>query len=629
MAQVQAQISFDTIAAKPEYQSAPSEVQRDVALRFFEDNYASKPEYQQAAPEVQEDARQRFFADYKVPDIQPAHSTPYTPPEPVQFQESATPMQGLSNLGGAIGGGLMGAGQALANPQTYQQIGQDIGNAYQTQQQAPANLQGFVEKVVMGTPTGLLPGALQGVRDFGQGILSLPSDIENAYQGRKVSSPRWQLPEVLPDLRAKYPVTSFIGEQLPYAIPITKAAQASKLPQFLKAAAEGAVVGGLVDPRQAGLQGRVGNAALGAAIPTALGAAGSAAGRMLKGRKQPINLSQVEEMVHVQEAQAKLQNRAATQNPKTEPEGTTGQAGIKQQGPKVVGGFVISSKGTREFGQFIVPGLPKGAILFAEGMPGKTGFGYKHIATSPDKLKRIIKAGFVNADGSADIVGFVEHVSTNFNKVIDEGNGKYMLVVEPDIYIEVVKPITEGNQTFYSITTAYPNTPNNITRGLKERGWEVVWEGRQASSQAGLPDGPPSASAAKKTGPTETGARDQTTNSHASTPKSEIKPSRDTMSVNETRQDSVPVRGENSPDNTATRGRAEEEAVSSASTASEAQALREKADRFALARTDSEKNALAAEIYTMAQGKTREDFRRSLEHLPQDIIDDLGRRLGC
>lgn len=65
----QGSVSFDDITAKPEYQAAPSAVQRDVALRYFNDHYASKKEYKAAAPEVQQDAQRRFFSDYKVPEL--------------------------------------------------------------------------------------------------------------------------------------------------------------------------------------------------------------------------------------------------------------------------------------------------------------------------------------------------------------------------------------------------------------------------------------------------------------------------------------------------------------------------------------------------------------------------------
>jgi len=77
MVALQGQVSFDAIAAKPEFQTAPPDVQQDVADRYFNDNIAAKPEFQKATPEVQADVRTRFFSDYKLAPVE-------TLPEPKQ-----------------------------------------------------------------------------------------------------------------------------------------------------------------------------------------------------------------------------------------------------------------------------------------------------------------------------------------------------------------------------------------------------------------------------------------------------------------------------------------------------------------------------------------------------------------
>lgn len=184
------------------------------------------------------------------------------------------------------------------------------------------------------------------------------------------------------------------------------------------------------------------------------------------------------------------------------------------KGPEITikDGFVLTKSGNKVFGRVHKEmGLPEGELRLEDGIPGKDGYGYQHILSDTSKLKRIIKAGFVNADGSADVVGFIEHVGNNFNKVIDEGNGKYMLVVEPDVYIKVVKHIEKNGEKFYGVTTGYPNRASNITTGLKDKGWKTVWEGRNPSSTQSSPSvAPVSDASAKGSGQPAPGARSQT-----------------------------------------------------------------------------------------------------------------------
>lgn len=354
---IQGGISYsDYLQQNPTLAQEPSEIQAKVALEFFNKRMSAQPGFNEEPPEVKEQAYQQFRAKYNVPDIKPARGALPQAPQPTAVADpGVNPIEGLKNIANTFGQGLAGFGQAAFNPQTYQQLGQDAGKAIQTELQTrstpPQGLQGFIEKAVMGTPTGLLPGALQGARDLVQGGLSLPADLANAYQGQNVYEPAARLPEVLPELRKRYPVTSFIGEQVPYSIPLTRAAQATRAPQFGRALAEGTGIGAVIDPRESGLQGRVTNAAFGSAIPTALGVAGRALNRIkVSPKERPIGVSRIREKQNVQEAQTKQQNRreSATegsekQQPQTTPTGEQREKAVVQQKP--VGGTIPSREG--------------------------------------------------------------------------------------------------------------------------------------------------------------------------------------------------------------------------------------------------------------------------------------------
>lgn len=199
--------------------------------------------------------------------------TPQAPQQP----QAITPQQGLQNLFGSYQQGVNNFGNAVLNPQTYTGLAQQAGNAVQTELQnrmaPPKDLGDAVFKGFNSTPLALAPGALNSIRDLGQGALSLPADIVNAYEGKQVYQPAVQLPEVFNDIRSQYPVSSFIGEQLPFAVPFGEAAQAGKAGSLLKSIGEGAAIGALNNPQGGGLPGRISNAAMGATVPAALGVA--------------------------------------------------------------------------------------------------------------------------------------------------------------------------------------------------------------------------------------------------------------------------------------------------------------------------------------------------------------------
>ena len=60
-----------------------------------------------------------------------------------------------------------------------------------------------------------------------------------------------------------------------------------------------------------------------------------------------------------------------------------------------------------------------------------------------------------------------------------------------------------------------------------------------------------------------------------------------------------------------------------------AQKIQKAVQDFGRSKLDSERTALATEIYSMAQEVDRDVFTQSLKGIPQDVIDDLGARLGC
>lgn len=515
------------------------------------------------------------------------------------LNQGVTPWQGIQNLGGSIVEGLGNFGQAVVNPGTYQQIGQNIGDAFnqeiQTRMAAPQDIPGAIEKGLMSTPLGLAPGALQGVKDLAQGVVSLPADIANAYQGKQVYQPAVQLPEISPELRQKYPVTSFVGEQVPYALPVGKAAQATKLgklSQLGRAAAEGAAIGAVIDPREAGLKGRVSNAAMGASLPAALGAGGAIAGKALK-RLDPIN---------------GFGTRMGTIHPDI-----TKATGLK--------GDIVLEHGTVKYGR-------------------------AHIEKATEKLRKMVQQGFVKPDGTADVDRFVKFVTDHVNEVIDEGDGKYMFVVHPESYTKVVKPVQKQGRKFNSVVTSYPNRPSNIRRGLEERGWKSVWKRRNPdNTQAGSLEAPVSGTPAKKTGQSVPGARSQTDYSQGSTSTQNVNPAKVPNRAIEPVQERAvfekiqPEKQESgrsqqpqdiqNPGGAGEQSGVSERASKYTGSAETAQALKEKVQEFRGSQSDTKRMALAAQIHSMAQEVDRGVFTEALKDIPQDVINEIGKRLGC
>jgi len=211
---------------------------------------------------------------------------PIEPPQEPAKTEVKPTEQGVSvqqGLGNLFNAGIKGIGDtasALTNPQTYQQIGKNIGNSFNQEGQT-ANKEGATSVI-----TGLGAAALgtgKGVRDLGQGILSLPADIGNTYQGKDVYKPQIQL-GVYDDKTQSYldnhPVYGFAGEQVPFlfggeALNLGKAAEGVKdvglAQRVAKDAAIGAGLGALNESKE-GLQGRVSGAAQGAVMGAAGGA---------------------------------------------------------------------------------------------------------------------------------------------------------------------------------------------------------------------------------------------------------------------------------------------------------------------------------------------------------------------
>lgn len=288
----------------PQFLAAPEELQiqylNSEVLPSIDPEFKAAPE-----PDRIEYIKQEILPKLKVPqlkqskvDVGAIMGDVVRPNAP-----NVSPYKGLQNIAGSVGQGLSNFGAAAVNPGTYQKLGEDALNAvateFKTRSMPPQGR--LLENLFMSTPTGLLPGAVQGARDLAQGVVNLPSDIANAYSGRQTYEAPFKLPEVDPGLRARYPVSSFVGEQLPYGLPITRAAKAVKPVNSLRSVAEGALISGAVDPKGQGLSGRVTNASVGAVLPAGIGTAS----KLLKGRvtmpstaiERPIGIKRVREAV--------------------------------------------------------------------------------------------------------------------------------------------------------------------------------------------------------------------------------------------------------------------------------------------------------------------------------------------
>lgn len=284
----------DVINQDPQaWEQETPEVKQQVAKAFFQKHFESTPDFQGETPEVKSQISSAFTKKYNVS---------FDGGQPLKASVSGGPgvVAGLGNVLGAVGKGLGNAAKAAINPQTYTGLAGEVGNALQTEIQsndarsnlAPADPQTALNNAlpnIANRLTGQLPvngqapapDALDliqaGGRQVINGITGIPADVANAYQGKPAFHNDWEIPESPREaaIRKKYPVSSFIGDQLPYAIPIAGEGN------LLRTAAEGAGIGALQNGGD-GLAGRVANAAAGAAIPTAL----KTAGKALKGRLQ-------------------------------------------------------------------------------------------------------------------------------------------------------------------------------------------------------------------------------------------------------------------------------------------------------------------------------------------------------
>lgn len=188
-------------------------------------------------------------------------------------KQGPTVSEGFGNLARAAGSGLNNVIQGI--PHVLPGIAQQVGNAWNTESQSfnQDEPKGYGMESQLGA---FGSGAVQGLRGLGQGILSLPADIGNAYQGKKIYQPAVtlpQLPQPAQNLMTRYPLSAGLGSfALPVGLP-ARVGATGNLGRLALGAAEGAALGGISENPD-GLQGRLGAAVQGAALSTVLGAAG-------------------------------------------------------------------------------------------------------------------------------------------------------------------------------------------------------------------------------------------------------------------------------------------------------------------------------------------------------------------
>jgi hypothetical protein len=251
--ELQGQVSsFADVQAQPNYQNLPSETQAQIALEYFDKRVASQANFQKADPNTQETIRQEFRAKYKVPDIKPAHGafTQGNQAAPVQMQELG---QGLGNIGKALTGYV-------------QSVPGQIGEAFKTEYKNSQTPTSQIEKYL-----SIGPSAIEGLRNLAQAPADLSAAAGNAYFGKQVFDPGYQLPSVndipvigpkIKQIRDRYPVFSFVAENtLPVDVGLEglgKLRGAHKAPVNLpKVRAPGATYGEFGRPVGFRSQGRV------------------------------------------------------------------------------------------------------------------------------------------------------------------------------------------------------------------------------------------------------------------------------------------------------------------------------------------------------------------------------------
>lgn len=240
------------------------------------------PGFAKASPQDQE----AYVNEVVLPKLSAKVSQTQAQPITAPAQDTGpNPVQGIGNVLGAIGQGVLGAGKALVNPATYAGIAQNVGTALSTEwQNREMEAEGKLpdpQHYGRPWPTDLIAG---GGRQLINGVTGLPSDIANAYQGRPAYQNAWEIPASPREqyLRQNYPATMGLGDQLPYALPILGEAKLGR------AAAEGAAIGALQNPEGGGLSARVGNAAAGAIVPTAIKGVGKGLKAGLRFERQPV-----------------------------------------------------------------------------------------------------------------------------------------------------------------------------------------------------------------------------------------------------------------------------------------------------------------------------------------------------
>lgn len=224
-------------------------------------------------------------------------------------EKEVTLLQGLGNIANATGKALQAAPNAIGK--FIKETPGNIAKAVQTESDTTRKtldkyglLEGALRNYA-GTSIAAGTGAVKTLRDLLQGGLNIPSDLQNAYNNNTETVNPFQIPQVKPD--ETRPVSSFVGENAPFVVPLGGAIKsgvglralsgAEKALQIAKPIAVNTGIGALLDPQGQGLEGRITSGVTGGLLGAGGELLGVGASKVARGLKELKNKPEVKPVV--------------------------------------------------------------------------------------------------------------------------------------------------------------------------------------------------------------------------------------------------------------------------------------------------------------------------------------------
>ncbi len=120
--------------------------------------------------------------------------------------------------------------------------------------------------------------------------------------------------------------------------------------------------------------------------------------------------------------------------------------------------------------------MPEGFIRLERGEAGKDGYGALHISDERHEAARKL--------GYEDGLEMIEDVARNYDAVLQQANGRLMLVKHGGQNRYGIVELVPGDDAYYGVTTGFMDTARNakrehrtsVYRALNKNGAKLLWE---------------------------------------------------------------------------------------------------------------------------------------------------------